>query len=159
MSKKNAPLRNTLSVLCCRLTSPTKEISIVSATLRLDERFPLKTLQRGKMVHKDPENGVRISNTKPCFSVLQNPKKILSERALVGGLHADLIELIYPNGNGFAEGTLEGQDIATQPVIRAQARRDQKQGFREALEKQFVQPLVNLFPSHEALYLTTGANA
>jgi len=83
-----------------------------------------------------------VANANAHLSSLKNPKDILNERTLVGRLYANLIKLINPHGNGPAEGTLEGEGVAMQPVVRAQVGRNHEQRHGETLEKPLAQSCI-----------------
>jgi hypothetical protein len=76
---------------------------------------------------------MRIADAKPRVSALENPEKILNERALVGRLNSNLIKLVNPKRNRSAERALEGKGVAIQPVVRAQVGRHHHQWLEEQL--------------------------
>jgi hypothetical protein len=129
---------------------PTQKITIVAATLRLDEQSPIKTIQRTETIHEHLENWMGLTDAKPHISSLQNPENILNKRALVCGLYPYLVKLVNAQRNGIAERSLEGEDVTMQPVIRAQIGRDQEQWRRKKPEKPLAQSCIYLLPRHSA---------
>src|SRR6478752_2604400 len=75
-------------------SSPAWKITIVGATLCLNKGLPIKSVQRTESIHEHHENWMWLANAKPQVSSLQNPKHILNEGALVGGLHSNLIKFV-----------------------------------------------------------------
>jgi hypothetical protein len=106
------------------------KVTIVRATLGFDEWPPIKTLQRLETFHEHLENGMWVANANTHLSSFENPKDILSEWALVGRLHPNLIKLVNPHRDRSAERTLENKGIVMQPVVRAQIGRNQEQRLR-----------------------------
>src|SRR5437899_6931011 len=87
---------------------------------------------------------MRFANAQPQFASLENPENVLDERALVGGLYADLVQFVNPHGNWPAEWALDCDGLAIKPIVRAQIRRHQRQWFEEPLGD----PRIELLPGH-----------
>ena len=110
---------STRNGLCQPATPPANKISILGATLSLDERSPVKTLQRTEPIHEHFENRMRIADAEANVFAFENPKDVLNQRPLVSRLNSYLIKLVEPQRHRLAKGPFERKNIARQPEIRA----------------------------------------
>ena len=78
----------------------------------IDEWLPIETWESTEMVHQLPEDGRLLRDPKGVGVAVDQPEEVLDDRAGVGGLDANFLNVLYLKRNLAREWTVR-RDVLT----------------------------------------------
>jgi hypothetical protein len=79
--------------------SPTYKVVLVGARHGIDEWLPIEARESTEMVHQLPEHGRLLRDAKRIGVAVDEPEKIFDDRAGVGGLDANFLNILHSKRN------------------------------------------------------------